>query len=514
MFEKLTQLIYEGKYNDALFEFQEEYLGIDELEPEDASRLCVLEASLWEELCDSGAEFDAISRGLSYNPGNYELFYMLGLYYREINCNKAYLCFEMAQFYCTDPGDREVIRGELLNLKNYPPLRVRNVSIMILSYNDLEIMRDCIDAIEKYQPAGSYEIVVVDNASTEEGVREFLREKAQCADYPFKLIENDENLGFSRGCNIGAANCNPENDIFFLNNDAVLMQNALFFLRMGLYHKRSVGATSALSNSASLQEIDVKEILPDYESSSELPWHRELGYNEALEVFKKYARKNCVPKHNPYILRFRLTGFALLVARQAIDSVSENGQVFDEFFSPAYFEDDDLGIRIARAGFEQYLCKESYIYHNGGGGFGDGNSVLEESRHKFKDKWGFDIWGFSLPWFEAADQVIALAKEKKESLRVMDFSCGLGATASYIKSICPEVYVAGGCGSAFEAGIASRIVDDCVWGDLNTVRLPWKAHSFDVVLAETRFISRGRIGECLAEGGTLIDNEVDERDNL
>ena len=514
MFDKLTQLIFEGKYNDALFEFQEEFLHINEINPEDASRLCVLEASLWEELCDSGAEFEAISRGLSYDPGNYELFYMLGLYFREININKAYLCFEMAKFYCADEGDRAVIENELENIRQMPSLRVRKVSIMILSYNDLEIMKDCIEAIEKYQPPDSFEIVVVDNASTEDGVKQFLREKERSAKYSFKLVENDENLGFAKGCNIGAALCDPDNDIFFLNNDAVLMQNALFFLRMGLYHRIGVGATSALSNSASLQEIDVKEILPDHEIEDGIPWHRQLGYREALKVFKEYASKRCIPKQDPYVKRFRLTGFALLIARETIDGISENGKVFDEVFSPAYFEDDDLGVRIARAGYEQYLCTDSYIYHNGGSGFGDGNSVMEESRQKFIDKWGFDIWGYSLPWFEAADKVIALAKEYKESLRVMDFTCGFGATASYIKSVCPEVYVAGGCSSAFEAGIASRIVDDCIWGDLNTVRLPWKSHSFDVVLAETKLISRGRIGECLAEGGLLIDNEVDERDTL
>ena len=512
MFDKLTQLIVDEKYNEALFEFQEEFFHIDELDPIDAARLCVLEASLWEGLSDSGAEFEAISRGLSYNPGNYELFYMLGLYYRNININKAYLCFEMAEFYCTEDADREVINGELQAVIDSPAFRVRNVSIMILSYNDLEILKDCIEAVEKFQPSGSFEIVVVDNASTEDGVREFLRQKRGSAAYTFKLIENDENLGFAKGCNIGAANCDPDNDIFFLNNDAVLMQNALFFLRMGLYHSRNVGATSALSNSASLQEICVKDILPDYEGDEEIPWHRALGYKKALEIFRKYAAFKCVPMWNPYVKRFRLTGFALLVSRDALRSVTENGQVFDEFFSPAYFEDDDLGIRIARAGFEQYLCRNSYIYHNGGSGFGTGNDLMEKSRDKFIEKWGFDIWGYCLPWFEAADQVIALAREKKESLRVVDFSCGFGATASYIKSICPEVYVAGGCNTSFEAGIASQIADAVVWGELNTVKLPWKPHSFDAVLAETEFISKGRISECLAEDGIFIDNDDEGKD--
>ncbi|MBQ7614439.1 MAG: glycosyltransferase [Butyrivibrio sp.] len=506
MFDRLTELIADGNYKEALYEFQEELFHIDERTPSEAAKLCILEATLWEVLNDPMAEFDAISKGLSYSPGDYELFYMLGLYYMDLNVNKAYLCLEMSLFYCNDENDKKAIEELYLQVRDNVALEVRNVSIMILSYNDLEILKDCIDSIEKYQPPGSFEIIVVDNASTEEGVLEYLRNKRNSAAYRFELVENSENLGFPKGCNIGAAKCDPNNDIFFLNNDAVLMQNSLFFLRMGLYDDRNVGATGAMSNSASLQELDVKDILPDYESE-DIPWHRALGYRKALECFREYAKTKCNPVRNPYIRRFRLTGFAVLVSRPALDRVTFDGQVFDEYFSPAYFEDDDLGIRLARAGFMQYLCKESLIYHNGGSGFGGNNEAMEEGRRRFIQKWGFDIWGYSLPWFEAADQVIALAKENRGRIRVMDFTCGLGATASYIKSIYPEIFVVGACNTSFEAGIASTMADEVIWGELNTIRIPWKSHTFDAVLADTTFVSKGRVSECLAEGGLFIDNK-------
>ena len=499
MYDKLTQLISNGDYNEALYEFQEEFFHIDERTPEEAAKLCVLEASLWEVLSDSQAEFDAIARGLSYNPGDYELFYMLGLYFLNLNINQAFLCMEMAAFYCSDDTDREVILDTLTELKNTPAVRVRNTSIMILSYNDLEIMKDCIKSVEDFCPDGTFEIVVVDNASTEEGVREYLRKKRDSADYPFILIENDVNVGFPKGCNIGAAACNKDNDIFFLNNDAVLMQNSLFFLRMGLYDSRDVGACGPFTNSGSLQEIGTDEL-----------WDEKPSYIEAIEIFREYARKNGIPKHNSFINRFRLTGFALLLSRDAIPMVAADGQVFDEAFSPAYFEDDDLGIRLARAGFMQYLCESSYVYHNGGNGSFGASKGMEEGRQRFIDKWGFDIWGYSLPWFEAADTVIRLAKERRGHLKVLDFTCGFGATASYIKSQCPGVFIAGVCRTSFEAGIAKKMVDDVVFGELNTVRLPWKSHSFDVVLAETIFVNRARIGEMLREDGIHIGNDQEE----
>ena len=519
MFDRLTELISNGEYKEALYEFQEEFFHIDERTPAEAAGLCVLEATLWEVLSDSCAEFEAIARGLSYNPGDYELFYMLGLLYINTNINKAYLCMEMALFYCDDETDRQVIGDMLADIRSGSTLRVRNVSVMILSYNDLELLKACIESVEKYQPPGSFEIVVVDNASTDEGVREYLRAKRDVAPYRFVLIENRENLGFPKGCNIGARQCDPENDIFFLNNDAVLMQNSLFFLRMGLYESRNVGATGALSNSASLQEIDEKELL-EYvtgedeksavENHDKRPWHKAVGYPRALEIFKAYSGSRCVPMRHPYISRFRLTGFAVLVSREAINTVAKDLQVFDEAFSPAYFEDDDLGIRIARAGYYQYLCRNSFIYHNGGTAMEGNFGPMEEGRRRFSDKWGFDVWAYSLPWFEVADKVIDMAVAQKGRIRIIDFSCGFGATASYIKSKCPEVFIACVCRTAFEAGIAALVADDVVFGELNTLRLPWKRHSFDVVIAEKEFVSGGRISECLAPGGIHLGNDRED----
>ena len=499
MYDRLKDLIAQGDIQEALYELQNEYVHIEERTRKEAAELCVLEASIWEQLGDGQAELRAIEKGLNFDGGNYELFFMLGVYYRYLNVNKAYLCYEMSAHYCTVAEDKTEILKELENIRSDPAFRVRNLSVMILSYNDLELMKRCVAAVEKYQPEGSTEIVVVDNDSDEEGLWEFLKEKEKSGKGSFKLALLDTNLGFAPGCNMGVLMARDDNDIFFLNNDAVLMQNSLFFLRMGLYDSRDVGSCGAFSNSASLQVVDTDEL-----------WDEKPPYKEALEIFREYSRKHGIPKHLPYIKRFRLTGFALLLSREAIGAVAADGQVFDEAFSPAYFEDDDLGIRLARAGFTQYLCCNSYIYHNGGDGSFGASKGMEEGRQGFIDKWGFDIWGYSLPWFEAADAVIELAKERRGHLKVLDFTCGFGATASYIKSKCPGVFIAGVCRTSFEAGIAKHMVDDVVYGELNTVRLPWKSHSFDVVLAETIFVNKARIGENLREGGIHIGNDQEE----
>jgi len=515
MYEKLTELIATGDYKEALYEFQEEYMHVGEKEPKDAAKLCILEASLWEALADSTAEYDAIARGIACDGGNYELFYMLGLYYADINVNLAYLSFEAALSYCMDKNDTEVIKDAIDNLKKNSALRVRKLSVMILSHNDLDLLKRCIESVEKHVPAGSYEIVVVDNASTEPGVIDYLKEKAKNVDYRFKLILNDENSGFPKGCNIGTVCCDKNNDIFYLNNDAVLTQNAVLFMRMGLYDNRAVGAVSALSNSASLQEISPEKFSKYAGEELEENWHKRIGVDRSVKIFESYAKEYSFPMKKAYIKRFRLTGFALMLSREAAISLERDGKVFDELFSPGYFEDDDLGIRLVRAGYEQYVCKNAFIYHNGGTGFAESSNAMEESRDKFIGKWGFDVWSYSLPWFEACNAVIELYSNRKEGLRILDFTCGFGANASYIKSSCSDTFIAGVCSNSFEAGIAGLIADDVAYGDINSMRLPWADRSFDIVIAERKHVSLGQIMRYLkADGLFLSERKSGETDDI
>lgn len=70
-------------------------------------------------------------------------------------------------------------------------------SIIILSCNTLEFLQLCIASIHEYTEAGTYEIIVVDNAS-EDGSAEWLKEQKN-----LRCIYNEENLGFPKGCNQG-----------------------------------------------------------------------------------------------------------------------------------------------------------------------------------------------------------------------------------------------------------------------------------------------------------------------
>ncbi len=110
------------------------------------------------------------------------------------------------------------------------------ISIVTLNYKKSHLTIACLESLNKFYKnefeEGQMEVIVVDNASGDDSVKnikEIIEEKK------FKnniLIENDENSGFSKGCNLGAKKAKGKY-LLFLNNDTVVCDNA--FIKMARY---------------------------------------------------------------------------------------------------------------------------------------------------------------------------------------------------------------------------------------------------------------------------------------
>lgn len=524
-------------------------------EQRESAESFILRAGQFEQQGSSVDEYAVLIEGLRAHYDNYELYYMLGLYYRYRNADQAFLCFENALHYCDEPEDEKIIIDAMEDILDRAD--VRGTSIVIVSYNDFELCRECLRAIRRYCQEDSYEVIVVDNASTDEDLVRFLREQARI-DNHVTLIENEKNEGFPKGCNIGLSLADPDNDVFFLNNDAVLMPNALFWLKMGLYGDKRNGAAGAVTNCAPSQEVSMESIAPylkdapmmevrplqnisgnlikiggekassgqqdnsEPDNSKEHRWWRTISLDTALETAKSYAKSHNVPMWNPVEIRCRLTGFAVLLRREAVfgllldesdESVDSthlygvdddkknveiaNIKLFDERFSPGYFEDDDLGIRLCLSGWRQVLCHNAFIYHHGGSGFLDKNDAMEASREEFIKKWGFDIWNYTLSEDEKISALMGAIAERLSSdgdnsthnlrlynrvYRILDISAGMGTTLSAIKYQMPDSFTAGVTNADVFAGLSKFMADDMISGDPEFVTFPWPEHSFDFIL--------------------------------
>ena len=273
-------------------------------------------------------------------------------------------------------------------------------SIIILTFNKLEFTKKCIESIRKYTKNQSYEIIVVDNNSTD-GTVEYLKSQTN-----LKVIYNKQNVGFPKGCNLGIGISKKENDILLLNNDTIVTSNYLENLNKCLNSDECIGAVGPVTNSSPYyQAVDVK-----FENSDQM---QEIAKN--INISNKELWEE----------RQKLIGFCMIIKREALEKVG----LLDEEFSPGNYEDDDYSIRLIKNGYRLILAKDTFIYHYGGASFENNNkyiSILQKNEKKFKEKWGFtskesmNIYSQYLQFIEG------------ENPKILEAYCGTGATAQFI----------------------------------------------------------------------------------
>jgi GT2 family glycosyltransferase len=325
-------------------------------------------------------------------------------------------------------------------------------SIVILTYNKLEFTRQCIESIRGFTPPGSYEMIVVDNHSTD-GTVEWL-----CEQDDIRVIANPENRGFPAGCNQGIGIAGGDN-VLLLNNDTVVTPNWLGNLVKCLYSSDRTGAVGPLTNYA--------------------------GYFQSVPVHYKtlpemYAFANTFNVSNPlrWEERIKLIGFCMLIRRSVVDEVG----LLDERFSPGHFEDDDYSLRIRRAGYRLMLCRDTFVHHYGSVSFRDNRRdqviVSEVNARKFEEKWGFHPHYFTHIRGEIIKHIDAPAGK---AIRVLEVGCGCGATLLKIRSIWKnaELY-----GVEMNAGAASdaRLYARTLVVDIENAVLDYSDGFFDYII--------------------------------
>lgn len=381
---------------------------------------CIIGATIMEHYGDKDASYRFIVDGLKLDPSNYELHILLGNYYSDTNPDRAYLYYENALYNSIrstgeDSDDTVFIRQTLDTFKENNEINVRNVSFVILSYNEIEHTRNCISGIRNSCYAPCYEIIVVDNASTDGSV-EWLRQQSDIT-----LIENSENVGFPAGTNQGIKAADPSNDIFLLNNDTILMSDSLLNLRIGLYEDKFVGATGAVTNNLSREQVVETKC-------------------SSIEEFEQFAISNNIPSENSYEDKIYLVMFAMLIKREAFDRTG----LLDELYTPGNFEDNDYGIRLTQNGYRCVLCHNAFIYHVGSASFGKDvrkyNELYMINYGKFKNKWGFASDTYLNPRTDIVDMI---ERDSGDRFSVLEIGCGFGETLTKIRYRYPNSSVKG-----------------------------------------------------------------------
>ena len=115
------------------------------------------------------------------------------------------------------------------------------LSVIIVSFNTKDITRQCLDSLYQFTAGLDYEVIVVDNASSDSSA-EMLSE-FEPGPKNFKLIRSTANLGFGPANNLGAKEAKGEY-LLFLNSDTLLIENNLPYCVAEIEKNRNIGVYS------------------------------------------------------------------------------------------------------------------------------------------------------------------------------------------------------------------------------------------------------------------------------
>jgi GT2 family glycosyltransferase len=226
------------------------------------------------------------------------------------------------------------------------------LSIIIVSWNVMDILSDCLDSIIRRPVAFSYEIIVVDNASTD-GTADHIKKKFQTV----RVVENSENQGFAQANNQGASRAGGEY-LFFLNPDTILLDEAI----RNLVDFMDRNPDIAMSGPRILNEDKTLQA-----SVRNFPSWPGAFYRYTILKYMGLFKSHFEKWHNrgfDYDKQAdieQLIGAAMLIRKVTFEQVGR----FDERFF-MYYEEVDLCRRLKDAGLRVVYYPGARMIHLGG----------------------------------------------------------------------------------------------------------------------------------------------------
>lgn len=223
------------------------------------------------------------------------------------------------------------------------------LSVIVVSWNTRDILRDCLASVCRHLPAGDRELVVVDNAS-HDGSAEMVAQE-----FPFaRLLRNDANLGFGRAANQGMSAARGD-QFLLLNSDALLQDGSLLALVGRLASDPTLGVVGPRID---LEEGRLQSSARRFPSVgrlllSELWLHRLFARARAADLLLGHYWPHDVEREADW-----LVGACLLLRREVFEQTGG--------FDPGIFmygEEVEWCHRIRAAGWRILFCPEARVLH-------------------------------------------------------------------------------------------------------------------------------------------------------
>jgi len=246
-------------------------------------------------------------------------------------------------------------------------LPLPKISVIVLTYNNLGLTQACLESLLKQTDYPGLEIVIVDNASTDD-TPQWLQSFGQ--KHPeVKIILNVNNLGFAAGNNVGLAAATGDY-LVLLNNDTVVTRGWALTLMRHLRSDPSIGLIGPVTNNIGNEA------------------HIGIAYSDMGEMQAKATAY--IARHLGEVIPLRTVAFfCVMMSRQTYERVGP----LDEAFGRGFFEDDDYCRRIEQLGLHAACAEDVFVHHHLSASFNnlkqkERQELFEENKKTYEAKWG------------------------------------------------------------------------------------------------------------------------------
>lgn len=220
-----------------------------------------------------------------------------------------------------------------------------SVSIIILNYNGQQFNQGCLESVlaQSYQ---DFEIILVDNASTDDSMKEVDRAfEQEIQSGKIRTIYNPQNDGFAEGNNVGVRLSRATDYIWLLNNDVIADKDALRYLVEELEHDATLGAIGSLILDKGYEEAIQKQIFKERKKFT-------------TSIFGEIVLSDITAEETEKGRYFTpaLSGCSYLYRKSLIH------EPFEKYYF-AYAEDVFLSSKILILGYRLTVSTKSIIHH-------------------------------------------------------------------------------------------------------------------------------------------------------
>lgn len=211
---------------------------------------------------------------------------------------------------------------------------MKKVAIVTLTYNKLEeATKLFLDSLYKYTNTELFDLVIVDNASTD-GTIDYIKDFAKNHNN-ITIICNNENLGYSKGNNIGIKSVIDKDYeyIALLNNDILFIPNWL------------ENTISVFSENKRLGMI-----------SPRIQTGKKITSNNYLNKYQNFLKKF----KGKYSYSIEPLFCCVFIKKDVIKNIG----LMDEAYTPAFWEDCDYCFRAMYKGYSLARSNISFVFHN------------------------------------------------------------------------------------------------------------------------------------------------------